>query len=76
MNLWLFANRLETRQLQRPVERKVVRVLTPGTITEDGLLDDDCDTLVIAILKDTKRIFGVAYLDINTAKFGGFIKTC
>lgn len=56
-----------------PVERKVVRVLTPGTVTEDGLLDEDCDTLVMAIFKDTQEFFGVAYLDINTAKFGGFI---
>ena len=56
-----------------PVERKVVRVLTPGTVTEDGLLDEDCDTLVMAVLKDSQEFFGVAYLDINTAKFGGFI---
>ena len=56
-----------------PVERKVVRVLTPGTVTEDGLLDEDCDTLVVAIFKDNQEFFGVAYLDINTAKFGGFI---
>mgnify|MGYP001156884465 FL=1 len=56
-----------------PVERKVVRVLTPGTVTEDGLLDEDCDTLVMAVLRDYQEFFGVAYLDINTAKFGGFI---
>ncbi len=56
-----------------PVERKVVRVLTPGTVTEDGLLDEDYDTLVIAIFKDPIKFFGVAYLDINTAKFGGFL---
>ena len=38
-----------------PVERKVVRVLTPGTVTEDGLLDEDCDTLVMAIFKDNQE---------------------
>ena len=27
----------------------------------------------MAIFKDNQEFFGVAYLDINTAKFGGFI---
>ena len=26
-----------------PVERKVVRILTPGTVTDDGMLDDRSD---------------------------------
>ena len=65
-------NRLETPQLQRGLQKERYRVLTPGTVTEDGLLDEDCDTLVIAIFKDNQEFFGVAYLDI-TAKFGGFI---
>lgn len=32
-----------------PVERKIVRIMTPGTVTDDGLLDERKDNLLIAI---------------------------
>ena len=32
-----------------PVERKVVRVVTPGTVTDTELLDDRVDTLLCAV---------------------------
>ena len=32
-----------------PVERKVVRIVTPGTVTEESLLDDRQDNLLVAI---------------------------
>ena len=34
---------------QGPVERKVVRIVTPGTLTEESLLNDRQDTLLVAI---------------------------
>ena len=51
-----------------PVERKVVRVLTPGTVTDDALLDERADNLIIAIdaVKDT---YGIASLDVTSGRF-------
>ena len=46
-----------------PVERKVVRIVTPGTVTEAALLDDRRDRLLAAISHDGNR-FGLAWLDL------------
>lgn len=51
-----------------PVERKVVRVITPGTITEETLLDDRCDNLLVAIAPINEQ-FGIASLDIASGRF-------
>ncbi len=51
-----------------PVERKIARIITPGTITDEGLLDDRIDNLLIAIaVNETK--FGMASLDISCGRF-------
>ncbi|WP_455374626.1 DNA mismatch repair protein MutS [Kaarinaea lacus] len=51
-----------------PVERKVMRVLTPGTVTDDALLDERSDNLIIAI--DTaKDTYGIACLDVTSGRF-------
>ncbi|NDY96961.1 DNA mismatch repair protein MutS [Wenzhouxiangella limi] len=46
-----------------PVERKVVRIVTPGTVTEEALLDDRQDRLLAAIAP-AKMGFGLAWLDV------------
>jgi DNA mismatch repair protein MutS len=46
-----------------PVERKVVRIVTPGTVTEEALLDDRQDRLLAAIAP-TRTAFGLAWLDV------------
>ncbi|MEA3413869.1 MAG: DNA mismatch repair protein MutS [Pseudomonadota bacterium] len=51
-----------------PVERKVVRVVTPGTITEDALLDERRDNLLLA-LSCSDGIFGVAFLELSAGRF-------
>ncbi len=51
-----------------PVERKVTRVLTPGTVTDDALLEDDRDTLIAAVLVRDGRC-GLATLDLGAARF-------
>jgi len=51
-----------------PVERKVVRVITPGTITEESLLDDRSDSLLVAIAVIDEQ-FGIASLDIASGRF-------
>jgi len=46
-----------------PVERKVVRIVTPGTVTEEALLDDRQDRLLAAIAPAGEG-FGLAWLDV------------
>jgi len=55
-----------------PVERKVVRVVTPGTVSDEALLTDKQDNLIVAISevhKKNKQYFGLAYLDITSGRF-------
>ena len=51
-----------------PVERQVVRIITPGTISDEALLDERRDNLVGAVLGDEK-LFGLAMLDITSGRF-------
>lgn len=51
-----------------PVERQVVRVLTPGTVTDEALLDVRRDTLLAAVFRDGSR-FGLAWLDLGSGRF-------
>lgn len=48
--------------------RKVVRVVTPGTIVEPGLLPGDANNYLVAIFVDEARA-GIAYADITTGEF-------
>ncbi len=51
-----------------PVEREVVRIITPGTITDAALLDERQDTLVAALARDGEG-FGLAWLDLAAGRF-------
>ncbi len=51
-----------------PVERKVVRIVTPGTVTDEALLDDRRDNLLVAILPHSKG-HGLAVLDLGGGRF-------
>ncbi len=51
-----------------PVERKVVRIVTPGTISDEALLQDKQDNLLAAIWHDTHG-FGYATLDMTSGRF-------
>ena len=50
-----------------PVERKVVRVLTPGTVTDEALLDANRDNLLCAVY--VEGLFGLATLDMSSGRF-------
>ena len=50
------------------VAREVVRIVTPGTITEDALLDGVRHNF-LAALTDAQGEFGLAWLDISTGVF-------
>ena len=51
-----------------PVERKVVRVITPGTVSDEALLNDRQDNLLVSVYQQ-KQGFGVAYLDMSSGRF-------
>ncbi len=51
-----------------PVERKVVRILTPGTVTDDFLLEDRRDNLLLAITQHEQH-FGLACIDLSNGRF-------
>ncbi len=51
-----------------PVERKVVRIITPGTITDEALLSERSDNLIAAIYHQGGK-FGYATLDITSGRF-------
>ena len=51
-----------------PVERQVVRILTPGTLTDESLLDERKDNLIMAINFQDPH-YGLAYLDLTSGRF-------
>lgn len=51
-----------------PVERKVVRVLTPGTITDEALLDERRDNLLASIHQFGDQL-GLVTLDVSSGRF-------
>ncbi|MFO1393699.1 MAG: DNA mismatch repair protein MutS [Steroidobacteraceae bacterium] len=51
-----------------PVERRVVRVVTPGTVTDDALLEARRDTL-LAALSSSADHFGLAWLELASGRF-------
>ena len=51
-----------------PVERQVMRVVTPGTLTDEALLPESRDNLVAAILLDGDAV-GLAWLDLAGGRF-------
>lgn len=51
-----------------PVERKVVRIVTPGTVSDEALLPERQDNLVAAIYEE-KGTFALATLDMTSGRF-------
>ena len=51
-----------------PVDRQVVRVVTPGTVTDAALLDERRETLLAAVARDGEN-FGLAWLDLAAGRF-------
>ena len=51
-----------------PVDRQVVRVVTPGTLSDEALLDDRVDNLLLAVCQQEQN-FGIAYLDLSSGRF-------
>jgi DNA mismatch repair protein MutS len=51
-----------------PVERRVQRIVTPGTVTDEVLLEDRQDNILAAVVNH-KTTFGYATLDITSGRF-------
>jgi len=51
-----------------PVERKVLRTVTPGTVTDEALLEDRKDNFLLAISVNSQTT-GIACLDLGSGKF-------
>ncbi|AWX14039.1 DNA mismatch repair protein MutS [Mergibacter septicus] len=51
-----------------PVERKIVRIVTPGTISDEALLPERQDNLIAAVYQE-KDHFGLATLDMTSGRF-------
>ncbi|WP_156782770.1 DNA mismatch repair protein MutS [Acidihalobacter yilgarnensis] len=51
-----------------PVDREVVRIVTPGTVTDDALLNAHQDNLLAAVTRG-KSGYGLAALDLSSGRF-------
>ena len=48
-----------------PVERKVVRVVTPGTVTDSALLSDKSESLLLSLHQGPRQRCGLAWLSVT-----------
>ena len=65
----VFSNGLEAGEARKGmVDREIVRVLTPGTITETSMLPAVQNNYLVALIAEGERV-GVAYADLSTGEF-------
>ena len=53
-----------------PVERKVQRVITPGTLTDESLMEDRKENLLVACHLDNNDQVGIAWLEVASGYLG------
>ncbi len=58
----------EPGKTKGPMEREVVRIVTPGTLTDEALLDERRETLLVSVCGTAAR-FGLAWLDLAAGRF-------
>lgn len=51
-----------------PVERQVVRIVTPGTLSDESLLDASTDALLLALCSQESH-HGLAWADVSSGRF-------
>lgn len=51
-----------------PVERQVTRIITPGTVTDEALLDARKDNILLAIHQQKQKI-GLAWAELSSGRF-------
>ena len=52
-----------------PVAREVTRILTPGTLSEEALLNDRQECLLAALCGTVEGPFGLAWLEVSSGSF-------
>src|SRR6202046_1742549 len=58
----------EPGKTKGPMDREVVRIVTPGTLTDEALLEERRDTLLACVCGQNGR-FGLAWLDLSAGRF-------
>ncbi|CUX96065.1 DNA mismatch repair protein MutS [Candidatus Gullanella endobia] len=58
----------DSTKVNGPIERRIVRIVTPGTLSDEGLLNEFQDNLLASIWQEPKG-FGYATLDITSGRF-------
>lgn len=58
-----------TRKTKAPLARDVVRVITPGTLTEESLLEASQNNFLTALVPGKGGTLGLASIDISTGDF-------
>src|SRR5271155_1596086 len=58
----------EPGKTKGPMEREVVRIVTPGTLTDEALLEERRDNLLASVYGTGGR-FGLAWLDLSAGRF-------
>lgn len=57
----------DTEPQKGPMMRQVTRIITPGTATDDALLEEKKDNLLLA-LHQVREKFGIAYLSLSNGR--------
>lgn len=57
------------RKTKGPLMRDVVRIITPGTLTEESLLDASQNNFLTALVPSREGTIGLASIDISTGDF-------
>jgi len=52
-----------------PVERKVMRIVTPGTLTDEAFLEARRDNLLCAVHFNNELCFGISWIDLSGGRF-------
>jgi DNA mismatch repair protein MutS len=58
----------EPGKTKGPMEREVVRIVTPGTLTDEALLEERRDTVLASVYGQSGR-YGLAWLDLAAGRF-------
>jgi DNA mismatch repair protein MutS len=51
------------------IHREVNRIVTPGTVTDDGLLDPRAPNHLVAVVPGKGNTFGLSWVDLSTGSF-------
>lgn len=59
----------DPKQAKGIVKREVIRVVTPGTVVEESILEEKANNYLVALYENKKR-WGMALVDLSTGDFG------